>query len=885
NYPANFGFELCILRMYNEINVYKDGQLSLNKNTGDKDGTLAKLINGDGKEKILFSHLSMGADGNDWCATDHRGNVFYFDLSSLRYRFLFRVRSVPTSILWNDRLKDVIIGTVDTKCFVYHIDGKLIATLKGHSTPIDFINLEDFYFTSNQSSNVTTTIVTNDTYKITDDDDDEDGDDLREKLFSQRIVTCSSDVAIIWKNETYERLRRLNLLSTHNMGLIQVMFIHQQPLLLTAFQDNTIFCWNSKSFQYLFQLRVPQNVSCHFTAFSCRKDGKFIIGYGKSNLLFIWNVETRRLIQIVELPKSIDFVKSVKYVEENFDGGTNRIVSILSDNGMLKFISLTDCREMFEIPKKITMNMKETKKFVISSSNQFLIRIDINGVINVHDLRRIFPDFNHAPPPLIRTLSTLNEKDDERKLSRNKKTIEIDKTSDCDDGDDGRSIYSLFSNFTNKHHENNNKSSRQVMRRLPIIDSDSIANDTIENGKRKLPHNLSYEKLRRLLNVHYEYPSKYRAFIWRTLLRLPNNIESFQSLTEKGLTRNSLNFIENYPIKSKKLVKLMEKMLSSLEHWSFVFGEMKDLPVMIFPFVQMFQNNSLICFEIICTFITNWCGNWFEYFPNPPVNLLASLENSLLHLDGGLLRHFRKCGITANYFGWPLLQSLFSEVLTSDEWLQLFDSVLSYHPGFLYHIILAYLLINRTVLFNLFDVDDYVFFFHHRNSISIKQLIVTAHQVGRRLPDKLNWLKTFNPFEPLPEMTYPVFNKYPKFIVDYRQKEISRLKEEELKNEKIRKDEQSKRKELKNLIREKTTNYRQQRILDESNILQRYEITNCKMTKDKTEKKHPKELVEEKERQIGEDTSKLMLIDDHENYERMLKQFSSDLRESLKNLN
>ena len=44
--------------------------------------------------------------------------------------------------------------------------------------------------------------------------------------------------------------------------------------------------------------------------------------------------------------------------------------------------------------------------------------------------------------------------------------------------------------------------------------------------------------------------------------------------------------------------------------------------------------------------IVNWCGQWFEYFPNPPLNVLAMVENLLAHHDAELLEHFVRHSVT-----------------------------------------------------------------------------------------------------------------------------------------------------------------------------------------------------------------------------------------------
>ena len=49
-----------------------------------------------------------------------------------------------------------------------------------------------------------------------------------------------------------------------------------------------------------------------------------------------------------------------------------------------------------------------------------------------------------------------------------------------------------------------------------------------------------------------------------------------------------------------------------------------------------------------CIHAVNWCSHWFEYFPNPPLNVLAMIENCLAHHDGQLLERFIKHDITSH---------------------------------------------------------------------------------------------------------------------------------------------------------------------------------------------------------------------------------------------
>jgi len=211
---------------------------------------------------------------------------------------------------------------------------------------------------------------------------------------------------------------------------------------------------------------------------------------------------------------------------------------------------------------------------------------------------------------------------------------------------------------------------------------------------------------------------------------------------------------------------LLTRVLSALAHWSAIFAELDYLPLVAFPFIKLFQNNTLICFEVIatvlgktsllfstflfawkilsstfdisvtrslrvkrncgiflllilffslrlssylgtrcdkgvhfrtrvcvlgvrdtvtkyrcgrsfvlrqipetevnaqyilrkpsklwiyCIFPVNWCQHWFEFFPNPPINVLSLTENILGYHDKELLQHFVKYEVTTQVSSW-----------------------------------------------------------------------------------------------------------------------------------------------------------------------------------------------------------------------------------------
>ncbi|KAF3822736.1 hypothetical protein GH733_008110 [Mirounga leonina] len=220
--------------------------------------------------------------------------------------------------------------------------------------------------------------------------------------------------------------------------------------------------------------------------------------------------------------------------------------------------------------------------------------------------------------------------------------------------------------------------------------------------------------------------------------------------------------------------------LSALAHWSAIFSDTPYLPLLAFPFVKLFQNNQLICFEVVATLIINWCQHWFEYFPNPPINILSMIENVLAFHDKDLLQHFIDHDITSQLYAWPLLETVFSEVLTREEWLKLFDNVFSNHPSFLLMTVVAYNICSRAPLLNCSLKDDFEYFFHHRNNLDISVIIREVYHLMDTTPTDIHPKSTLHVFVALTKGQYPVFNQYPKFIVDYQTQERERIRIDEL---------------------------------------------------------------------------------------------------------
>ncbi|XP_059920916.1 TBC1 domain family member 31 [Gadus macrocephalus] len=559
-------------------------------------------------------------------------------------------------------------------------------------------------------------------------------------------ITTSSDTAQLWDLDTFQRKRKLNI--RQSVGIQKVFFLPLGNTILSCFSDDSIFAWESESLSCKYQLPVPEEgPRVHYKAFAVTRDGKNLAAGGRSNLLHLWCLDSRQLVRVLQMPAVVRTVRQLHFLPDSFDGGASQTLGVLSQDGVMRFVNIHTCKLLFHLGSTDQAITTAT----VSPNGRHVAAVMDDGSINVYSVHSLSQDLNK--PPALRT------------------TV----VSCCEEGDSTSHLtVKVRSEVKQRPVKTSGRRPRAKAHRPPAVDS---LTDDKEN---ELPAGLNKKRLVALLQAFGEYPAKYRMFVWRSLLCLPENHGAYSSLTDKGLHGAYLSLHNKYPIKSHKLQRGLQRVLSALAHWAAIFGETEYLPLVAFPFVKLFQNNPLLCFEVVATVIVNWCQHWFEYFPNPPLNVLSMAENVLAHHDPELLQHLAERGITSQLYIWPLLETLFSEVLTRDEWLRLFDNVFSNHPGFLLMACVAYVTCCRAPLLLCTQKQDFEYFFHHRNNLDMGSLVQEAYRLTASTPTPIHPRGLLAAFSPLTRGQYPVFNHYPEFVVQYHGRERERIRQQEL---------------------------------------------------------------------------------------------------------
>ena len=591
-------------------------------------------------------------------------------------------------------------------------------------------------------------------------------------------LTTSNDIAQLWDLETFSRKRKLNI--RDNVAILDVFFLPLSNTIMTCFKDDSIFGWEADTLQCKFQLPVPVDSRPQYQSVAVSSDSRYLVAAGKSQFLHVYALDSRKLFRIIQLPDKVKAVKQVEFLAEKFADGANQLLCVLSKEGILRTIHVHNCNLIFDIGdvKNPILN------FAVSANGKYIVAVMDNGAMHVFSVKALTAHVSKPPIPMLKV------------LSENKRAME-----------DSQSTYASArsAGVSSKAY-----ASSKLQISSARTDRSNMTSASSNPSYNVMPEPFEIRKLRKILGGYGEYPVKYRLFIWKNLLQLPENHEAFSSLIDKGTHAVYVNIHEEYPIKSRKLLRVLQRTCSALAHWSPIFAEVKFLPVIIFPFVKLFQNNALVCFEVAASVLLNWCQHWFEFFPNPPINILSMVENLLAHHDKNLLNHFVTNKITSQKYAWPLLESLFSEVMTKDEWQVLFDNVFSNEPGYVLHVAVAYLIVCRNPLLSVTESEDFDYFFHHRNAANIRAVIREANRLVDITPESVNPIKLLEPFNPLSIGQYQAFNKYPNYVVDFEAQERNKLKDDEIEYLKEKQVADDLKAELTNKINEVEQWYKQQ---------------------------------------------------------------------------
>jgi WD40 repeat protein len=710
-------------------------------------------------------------------AVDQRGHIYLFDMDANKYKLIARTGISGTAVaLGVAKPNELIVGLSDRAVHCYNIEtGAPIAKLTSHH------------------ENIVARISVHPS--------------------QPRVLTSSISETVLW--DTLDWTRRQVLTGVDSVGVNQTEFSPSGDLIIANFRDDTLVMWNSETLEQVWKL-TPDDFAVlddeslgGITCFSMSSDGKLLAtgGWGMINvwnvadqtvrreiiderlqcgivqmefaarttLLFVLNAQGRIIIfdAVSSFSKSVG-LKPAKYYAISSDG---LILSTLPINSP-SFITMWSVETLLRAPSPTEEDfanmstMSHSRRTSGASSPVIGPRSGAATPTHRSDDRRL-SGASASRVPLRSTTSTVSRSNrlsgqpsvprnvtGGSMRSRNSLSGTASRPSLGRDALSSRRMSDAPTRTITSSTSRTAVQRREQLNASPTpTDASNDANRSVLDSDIDLTQSgnpeLARENLVEILEKRGRFPRDYRTLIWRFLLRLPQNQETFRYLVSKGTHPCVERFRERFSMQNRKLQLAMERMVSLLVHWHPEFETLDYMPYLVFPFVKMMGDDLLSCFELVTTLMLNWGQGWWERFPNPPKTHLQKLDELLDIHDVELLEHFRSHVIPNEIYGWIPLQSLFSEVLCKEDWARLWDHCFTREPSFLYFFAAALLIGCRDTLLSLRTEEEFEDMLHQPQPVNVLDLVDLAKRLEAATPIESSPFAYHTPFTPLPAGEYP----------------------------------------------------------------------------------------------------------------------------------
>jgi len=724
------------------------------------------------KNRNKVQHVLFNDAGDAFATVDTAGHVVVFYIA--KDKFISVCRSVhPTSLLLTERYHGMLfLGMDDCSIQVYNLAGKLLKQLNSHKRPI-----KEFSINSSR--------------------------DL--------VLSRSEDTCVLWNLST---LKSLKVLHSRHTTFSCACFSPSEDFLITCYQDCSVYFWNLDTFQLERRITIPSIKQPRKITVS--PEGNMLALIGESALIYMFyfnNIEEHH--QSFCLPVGCEGVSDICFLKEDK-------LLLLGTEGMLYCIdSRQDNRVIFT---KCLPGRKPIVSFTINRRNRFLLAIAESGEVYLFDFVKLMGGAERTLQQRAETglsddlvYQTLKpnsgeglyhqtftskalggKREEERNPLSNKKTYDPLKSladdsqpiayypSDVETPNEvneeaprNPSHRRKWSRNDQENRDLNRERSRSGEKNESYLKSSGKKREFQRHGADSLEdishsqnlvvdmQNLSKPYLAKWLGKHGCFPANQRTQIWRFLLELPTNSKSFNALISKGIHPKYENFFEQYP-RTELSIKVQE-MLSCLAFHNEAFTKIDFLPDIILPFVRVFGENEIICFEIILSFFAHWGQHFFQNNTRPSELLFGSFEKILEYHEPYLYEHLKNLlsgpeSITVGDIFWTFTQTLFIDILNREDWHALTDFLVLHRsqPKFLLYFPVAYFAFFKDLLLDEQDKEnllDIRYFMERKADVDIYKIIETMTNYAEKTPTSV-FLVSFLNSLPLPRGSYPALDFY-----------------------------------------------------------------------------------------------------------------------------
>ena len=172
-----------------------------------------------------------------------------------------------------------------------------------------------------------------------------------------------------------------------------------------------------------------------------------------------------------------------------------------------------------------------------------------------------------------------------------------------------------------------------------------------------------------------------------------------------------------------------------METWSPDLKLVPGVRSLLVPFVSVMADHNTTAWELCIKILTQF--TWTQCYPEPGPGVTTSWW--ILSKEAPeLVSHLNSVGAHARHVLWPLLQCCWTNILPNDDWLQLWDHIITAGPGLVIPSLVATVTCLQTSLFACVDVNMIHDLLTSYKSLNMKQLLTTAHILLEKYQFKIN---------------------------------------------------------------------------------------------------------------------------------------------------
>ncbi|KAK8395552.1 hypothetical protein O3P69_005572 [Scylla paramamosain] len=525
-------------------------------------------------------------------------------------------------------------------------------------------------------------------------------------LRSPVVLTFNPQEVLLWSWPSMALTNRLR--QQEPLPVVWAGHVWQRDELVVAYSCGSVLLWPGRRATTEVHIEPPEGLVLEFRAFAASRGGEWLVGGGQSHLFVTYCLTSRCVAQVVQLPSSCTDVFRCFFLPAvcpNYP----QVLAVLTSRGVLNIIDFTNTTKL----KTLRAQRHLIDSVSVSECSGFLGVTYDNSTTKVYPLRALLPAAapGEVQPAVLAKEEVAFQIVEERKKEQQQQEKEEDRKK-------------------------------------------AVVKDVQEL--------LDKNKWCRILLEFGSFPEKYRRVIWASVLELPRNYSVFSALLDKGTHPAYQELGETLQLSDGGLFKALQRTLSCLAHWAPFLAKVCYLPELVFPFVKVYRTNPLLAFEVTATVILNWCRLWFEFWPSAGVTVLNLVEQLVCEADPSLLAHLMRLRVTAECYAWPLFTSAFSRVVSSSDWLVLWDHLLSSPPSLLPCVAAAFTLASRHSLLSCTDAQEVELYYQQESWVSVKKVVDQAHDLHRQKKKVYSLNKVCGDFTPLPSGGLPLFNIAPR---------------------------------------------------------------------------------------------------------------------------